>query len=64
MRVLVAVDGSPWSEAAVSEVASRPWPSNSKFSEHTAQPVLGVGQAPAAKVLERETCVIQTSLKR
>lgn len=31
MRILLAVDGSPCSEAAVNEVASRPWPSNSEF---------------------------------
>lgn len=31
MRILLAVDGSPCSEAAVDEVATRPWPSNSEF---------------------------------
>lgn len=31
MRILLAVDGSPCSDAAVDEVASRPWPSNSEF---------------------------------
>ena len=31
MRILLAVDGSPCSEAAVNEVASRPWPSNSEL---------------------------------
>jgi nucleotide-binding universal stress UspA family protein len=31
MRILLAVDGSPCSEAAVNEVASRPWPSKSEF---------------------------------
>ena len=31
MRILLAVDGSPCSEAAVNEVASRPWPANSEF---------------------------------
>ena len=30
MRILLATDGSPCSEAAVDEVASRPWPSNSE----------------------------------
>jgi nucleotide-binding universal stress UspA family protein len=30
MRILLAVDGSPPSQAAVDEVASRPWPSNSE----------------------------------
>lgn len=29
MRILLAVDGSPCSEAAINEVASRPWPSRS-----------------------------------
>jgi nucleotide-binding universal stress UspA family protein len=31
MRILVAVDGSPCSEAAVNEVASRPWPWRSEL---------------------------------
>lgn len=31
MRILLAVDGSPCSDAAVNEVASRPWPVNSEF---------------------------------
>ena len=31
MRILLAVDGSPCSETAVDEVASRPWPSNSEL---------------------------------
>lgn len=31
MKILLAVDGSPCSETAVDEVASRHWPSNSQF---------------------------------
>lgn len=31
MKVLVAIDGSACSEAAVSEVAARPWPADSQF---------------------------------
>jgi nucleotide-binding universal stress UspA family protein len=31
MKILLAVDGSPCSEAAVDEVASRPWPSKSEL---------------------------------
>ncbi len=31
MRILLAVDGSPCSQAAVDEVALRPWPSNSEL---------------------------------
>jgi nucleotide-binding universal stress UspA family protein len=31
MRILLAVDGSPCSDAAVDEVASRPWPVDSEF---------------------------------
>ena len=31
MKVLLAVDGSPCSEAAVAEVATRPWPAGSEF---------------------------------
>ena len=36
MRILLAVDGSPFSEAAVSEVASRPWPAASEVKVVTA----------------------------
>ena len=36
MRILLAVDGSPFSEAAVSEVASRPWPASSEVKVVTA----------------------------
>lgn len=31
MRILLAIDGSPCSEAAVAEVARRPWPANSEI---------------------------------
>lgn len=31
MRILLATDGSPCSQAAVDEVASRPWPVGSEF---------------------------------
>jgi nucleotide-binding universal stress UspA family protein len=30
MRILLAIDGSSFSEAAVAEVASKPWPANSE----------------------------------
>jgi len=36
MRILLAVDGSPFSEAAVSEVALRPWPAASEVKVVTA----------------------------
>ena len=36
MRVLLAVDGSPYSEAAVNEVASRTWPENCEVRVITA----------------------------
>lgn len=36
MKVLLAVDGSPCSEAAVNEVASRPWPTGSQVKIVTA----------------------------
>jgi nucleotide-binding universal stress UspA family protein len=36
MRILLAVDGSPCSEAAVSEVASRVWPAHSELRVITA----------------------------
>ena len=31
MRILLAIDGSPCSEAAVNEVARRPWPASSEI---------------------------------
>jgi nucleotide-binding universal stress UspA family protein len=31
MRIIVAVDGSPCSDAAVAEVGRRPWPTGSEF---------------------------------
>lgn len=36
MKVLLAVDGSPCSEAAVNEVALRPWPAGSEIKVVTA----------------------------
>lgn len=36
MKVLLAVDGSPCNEAAVDEVASRPWPTGSQLKIVTA----------------------------
>ena len=36
MRILLAVDGSSFSDAAVSEVASRPWPAPSEVKVVTA----------------------------
>ncbi|HEY6231739.1 MAG TPA: universal stress protein [Pyrinomonadaceae bacterium] len=31
MKILLAIDGSPCSQAAVNEVAKRPWPANSEL---------------------------------
>ena len=36
MKIMVPVDGSPFSEAAVSEIASRPWPAASEVRVITA----------------------------
>jgi nucleotide-binding universal stress UspA family protein len=36
MKILVAVDGSPFSDAALEEVGRRPWPHNSQFMVVTA----------------------------
>lgn len=36
MRILLAVDGSPCSEAAVNELTSRPWPTGSEVKVITA----------------------------
>ncbi len=36
MRVLLAVDGSPCSDAALAEIAARPWPAGTEFKVVTA----------------------------
>jgi nucleotide-binding universal stress UspA family protein len=46
MRVLLAVDGSPYSDAAVNEVASRAWP------EHTEVRVITAYELPLAPAPE------------
>ena len=52
MKILLAIDGSPCSETAVSEVARRPWPADSQLrvvsvveppGGLTAEPYMGVG---------------------
>jgi nucleotide-binding universal stress UspA family protein len=52
MKILLAIDGSPCSETAVKEVASRPWPPDAQVriisvveppGALTAEPYLGVG---------------------
>jgi nucleotide-binding universal stress UspA family protein len=52
MKILLAIDGSPCSDAAVSEVAQRPWPEDSQLrvisvveppGALTAEPYMGVG---------------------
>jgi nucleotide-binding universal stress UspA family protein len=52
MKILLAIDGSPCSEAAVDEVARRPWPEESQLKivsvveppgALTAEPYMGVG---------------------
>ena len=51
MKILLAIDGSPCSEAAVAEVAKRPWPDDSQLrvvsvveppGALTAEPYMGV----------------------
>lgn len=52
MKILLAIDGSPCSDAAVEEVARRPWPDDSQLrvvsvveppGALTAEPYMGVG---------------------
>jgi len=52
MKILLAIDGSPCSEAAVAEVARRPWPDDSQLrlisvveppGALTAEPYMGLG---------------------
>lgn len=48
MKILLAVDGSPYSDAAVEEVIKRPWPPQSEVKIITAfaTPLVGLGQEP------------------
>lgn len=46
MKILLAIDGSPCSEAAVAEVARRPWPDDSQLR------VVSVVEPPAPLVAE------------
>ena len=49
MKILLAVDGSPCSDAAVDEVTNRPWPAQSEVKVITAIEVpmmIGVGVEP------------------
>jgi len=52
MKILLAVDGSVYSDAAVEEVAKRPWPSQSELKVITAaeRPLMG-GMEPWAAPL-------------
>lgn len=49
MKILLAVDGSSFSDAALEEVASRPWPANSEVK------VLCVAEPPVLPVVETWT---------
>jgi nucleotide-binding universal stress UspA family protein len=42
MKVLIAIDGSPCSDAAIVEVCRRPWPAGSEFRLITVDPQLDV----------------------
>ena len=46
MKILLAIDGSPCSEAAVEEVARRPWPEDGEFR------IVSVVEPPGALVAE------------
>lgn len=48
MKILVAVDGSPSSSAAVGEVARRPWPENTQVRLLTADPPTPSNLLPGA----------------
>lgn len=53
MRILMAIDGSPCSEAAIHEVALRPWPANSEFRIISAFQI-PLNPAPEAWTLQPE----------
>ena len=46
MRILLAIDGSPFSDAAVREVASKPWPAGSELK------VISVVEPPLLPTVE------------
>jgi nucleotide-binding universal stress UspA family protein len=49
MKILLAVDGSPYSDAAIEELAKRPWPSKSEIKVITAaETPIVVGMEPWA----------------
>ena len=53
MRILMAIDGSPCSEAAINEVAARPWPANSEVRIISAFQI-PLNPAPEAWTLQPE----------
>lgn len=53
MRVLIATDGSKCSDAAIKEVAARPWPENSEFKVISAFQI-PLNPAPEAWALQPE----------
>ena len=53
MRILLAVDGCPCSDAAVNEVASRPWPPNSELRIVSAFQI-PLGPTPEAWAIQPE----------
>ena len=54
MRILVAIDGSPSSEAAVDEVCQRPWPVGSEVRLITVRPSLEIIRMQEAAGLPME----------
>ncbi len=43
MKILVAIDGSLSSDAAIAEVCRRPWPANTEVQVVTAEPPIDPG---------------------
>jgi len=48
MKVLIAIDGSPCSDAAIAEVGGRPWPEATEMRVITVDPPLGGSMVSAA----------------
>jgi nucleotide-binding universal stress UspA family protein len=46
MKILLATDGSPFSDAAVEEVANRPWPPNTELK------IISVAEPPTFPAVE------------
>lgn len=72
MKILLAIDGSPCSEAAIKEVATKPWPASSQVKvlsvaaapEPNAPDPLHIVQPMRLELLKRERARLRELVKR